>query len=1078
MSKKIVFDIETNTDLEGVDKQINDIIGSTKSLRQQYTELRDAAAEATDPADFDKLARAAGDLKDKIDDANQSIRAFSSDTRQLDIAISSVRGIAGAFAATQGAIALLVGENENLNKVLVRVQGSLAVLNGIQQVSNTLNKNSVVGLALYRAQQNLLNLSIFGGVGALSAFQKALIATGVGAFVVALGLLIANFEKVKEVLGFTSNALDEFNEEQKRISDELDDKLKSQVRETAEEFQNLKEEIRLTEDPIDKLEKLIKKFGTDSPFAFLDPESPDLLDDINRLLAEQETRVNLINREATAQKRILQNQKELEELSAELKAAELDDNKELKEQLRGKIDLLVRDITAQRNIIAATKEQRIAIEENIRTFVNAEREKRKQEEETERKRIENIKLREQANKINEQNRIALIQNRFQRELALLDLKFNAEREVAKKTGSDIALLEQRQQRDRQLFIQNQQKALGEVILKAFKNVNDELRKLSLTTYREDEAEFIKSQERKADELVKTLFDTREDFIKLSEEVEKQNLKLLEEGKITQEEYNELIGVSAEFLDELRKKNTRLEETFFDISFQIKKTSENLDDLEKQVLKFTDPLTRKRQIDVIRLKAITDGLKFIIDLEEKVSDSNIISGRQAIENLKEQTGFAESLSELKIRLTKREAETRALEEQKVIEAISVAGDKEIFLKLKNKEIETEQLTEKQKRYQAKIDQILNDAFINDEERTRRLLVIEEEFLQEGIKFRSNYFKKLNDLKQQSLESEIRVNDAFINEEKSIIPERLQAENDYLQQRKALLEKDGVSGRVAQQKRQNDLLKLQREYQQKTIKNEIKLKERKLKILEEEMKVNPNINPELFKQIQNEILALQNESLALTNEATEDGLTIQRQIWENFAREIQFGTDNLLSSINQFVSELGNESRNILNEVQKSNRKLLEDGKITQKEFDKLQEKAFNDNEDRQEKLFQQQQQIELVRTFISGISSAQQAYQSQFLPVPDPSSPIRGAVAAGVAIAATGVRLAAIKKQKYQRAEFGGLSSAGAGQRTFGGVATSNVIEPTLRNDLDQSLRVFVLEGDITESQRRVRVVRGGANTTF
>lgn len=57
---------------------------------------------------------------------------------------------------------------------------------------------------------------------------------------------------------------------------------------------------------------------------------------------------------------------------------------------------------------------------------------------------------------------------------------------------------------------------------------------------------------------------------------------------------------------------------------------------------------------------------------------------------------------------------------------------------------------------------------------------------------------------------------------------------------------------------------------------------------------------------------------------------------------------------------------------------------------------------------------IVETFISTYAAAQKAYHSQFLPVPTPSSPVRGTVAAAAAVASGIARVAAIRKQKYAR----------------------------------------------------------------
>jgi hypothetical protein len=200
MSKKVVFNLEVDSNLNEVDKSIQDIVSSGEDLKKQFSQLQKAAQNATNPDDFRRYAEAAGQVRDRIQDTNKVINQFASDTQKLDVAIGTVQGLAGAFAVVKGTSALFGEENEKLNETLLKVQGSIAVLNGLQQVANTLNKDSVVGTKLYAAANGILNSSFLNVNKGLKAFRLALIGTGIGAIVVALGLLIANFDKVRDAV--------------------------------------------------------------------------------------------------------------------------------------------------------------------------------------------------------------------------------------------------------------------------------------------------------------------------------------------------------------------------------------------------------------------------------------------------------------------------------------------------------------------------------------------------------------------------------------------------------------------------------------------------------------------------------------------------------------------------------------------------------------------------------------------------------------------------------------------------------------------------------------------------------------
>ena len=111
------------------------------------------------------------------------------------------------FAATQGAIALFGSENEALEESLLKVQSALAIQQGVQGLTEAYKELSI-GTKLAGAAQAIFSTVVGTTSGALKVFRIALLlSTGIGAIVVGLGLLIANFEKVSKFVG---EAIDSF----------------------------------------------------------------------------------------------------------------------------------------------------------------------------------------------------------------------------------------------------------------------------------------------------------------------------------------------------------------------------------------------------------------------------------------------------------------------------------------------------------------------------------------------------------------------------------------------------------------------------------------------------------------------------------------------------------------------------------------------------------------------------------------------------------------------------------------------------------------------------------------------------
>jgi hypothetical protein len=165
-----------------------------RELQKTLTEMALAGESGTKA--FKQMEAEAGKLKDQIGDTSQRIKNLASDTRSIDTFVSAVQGITAGFQIAQGAAALFGSENEDLQKALLKVQGAMALANGVQQVANLLNKDSILITQGQAAAQALYATAVGASTGAMKAFRIALLATGIGAAVAAVGLLIAKWDEL------------------------------------------------------------------------------------------------------------------------------------------------------------------------------------------------------------------------------------------------------------------------------------------------------------------------------------------------------------------------------------------------------------------------------------------------------------------------------------------------------------------------------------------------------------------------------------------------------------------------------------------------------------------------------------------------------------------------------------------------------------------------------------------------------------------------------------------------------------------------------------------------------------------
>ena len=185
-----------------------------REMQKELIAMAQAGQQGTDA--FKRLEQQAGSLKDEIGDVNQRIKNLASDTKRIDAFVGAVQGIAAGFQIAQGAAALFGDENEDLQKAMLKVQGAIALANGVQQVANLLQKESAVMMGINTAATKLYATVVGTATGAMRAFRIALAATGIGAIVVLIGL-------AADAMGLFSSNTKEAANDQKNLKRSLED---------------------------------------------------------------------------------------------------------------------------------------------------------------------------------------------------------------------------------------------------------------------------------------------------------------------------------------------------------------------------------------------------------------------------------------------------------------------------------------------------------------------------------------------------------------------------------------------------------------------------------------------------------------------------------------------------------------------------------------------------------------------------------------------------------------------------------------------------------------------------------------
>ena len=132
-----------------------------KAVKEEMANLRANGIDENSAA-YKRLVNELGRLQDIQGDIATQGNIMSNDESQFAGMLSGLQGVVGGFTAAQGAVALFGAENENLQRIMLKVQALMSITMGLQQVAQTLNKDSAFSLVtLNKAKEwwnNLLDV--------------------------------------------------------------------------------------------------------------------------------------------------------------------------------------------------------------------------------------------------------------------------------------------------------------------------------------------------------------------------------------------------------------------------------------------------------------------------------------------------------------------------------------------------------------------------------------------------------------------------------------------------------------------------------------------------------------------------------------------------------------------------------------------------------------------------------------------------------------------------------------------------------------------------------------------------------
>ena len=182
MAETKTVNLEVNSNLAKTEQAVTSLKSELRKAQAEVANLSDKFGVTSKEAI--EAAKRAAELKDRIGDAKDLTDSFNPDSKFKALA-GAANVAAGALSGFEGAMALVGVQSEEAQQAILKVQGALALSQGIEQlqtIPDTFRNIKAVAL------------------DALKGIKTGIAATGIGLLVIALGTVYAYWDDIKEAV--------------------------------------------------------------------------------------------------------------------------------------------------------------------------------------------------------------------------------------------------------------------------------------------------------------------------------------------------------------------------------------------------------------------------------------------------------------------------------------------------------------------------------------------------------------------------------------------------------------------------------------------------------------------------------------------------------------------------------------------------------------------------------------------------------------------------------------------------------------------------------------------------------------
>lgn len=180
---KYTLDIDVNY------KSVEDLKGELQALEAEFSTL------SIGSKGFTELGNKIKGIKSQLKDVELQFEGLDKEQRATAL-VDTFNGLTGAVGAVSSAFIAFGAESAAIEDAEKKLLGVIGVVTGLRDVSNGLLAASKLFGPAFTNVGAAIQAGFTAGATGAQTFKAALISTGIGAFIVAVGLLVANFDKL------------------------------------------------------------------------------------------------------------------------------------------------------------------------------------------------------------------------------------------------------------------------------------------------------------------------------------------------------------------------------------------------------------------------------------------------------------------------------------------------------------------------------------------------------------------------------------------------------------------------------------------------------------------------------------------------------------------------------------------------------------------------------------------------------------------------------------------------------------------------------------------------------------------